>query len=109
MPLLAQFLWTVFGGFVTWLAKFLTQKVAVAVVLVGVAIALFTVLYAALRALISSALVGVAGIHPMFSAGISIVISPHSATLLASYVTFWSAVELYKWKVNLLQLWSKTI
>ena len=109
MPLLAQFLWTVFGGAVQWLAKFLTQKIAIAVVLTGIAVGFFIALYLALRSVISAAMVGVAGIHPMFSAGISIVISPHSATLIASYVTFWSAVELYKWKVNLLQLWSRTI
>lgn len=109
MPLLAQFLWTVFGSFVTWLAKFLTQRIAIAVVLTGVATALFIALYLALRSLISGALVSVAGIHPMFSAGIAIVISPHSAALLASYITFWSVVELYKWKVNLLQLWTRTI
>lgn len=109
MPLLAQFLWTVFGGAVQWLAKFLTQKIAIAAVLTGIAIGFFIALFLALRTLISGALVGVAGIHPMFSAGISIVISPHSAALLASYITFWSAVELYKWKVNLLQLWTRTI
>lgn len=109
MPLLAQFLWTVFGGAVQWLAKFLTQKVAIAAVLSAVAVGFFIALYLALRSVISGALVSIAGIHPMFSAGISMVISPHSATLLASYITFWSAVELYKWKVNLLQLWSRTI
>lgn len=109
MPLLAQFLWTVFGGAVQWLAKFLTQKVAIAVVLLGIAGVFFSLLFTALQTLVSGALVAVAGIHPMFSAGISMVISSHSATLLASYITFWSAVELYKWKVNLLQLWSRTI
>jgi len=109
MPLLAQFLLTIFGGAVQWLAKFLTQKVAIAIVLAGIASGFFIALYLALRSVIAGALVSIAGIHPMFSAGISLVISPHSAALLASYITFWSAVELYKWKVNLLQLWSRTI
>ena len=45
----------------------------------------------------------------MFGAGVSMVISPHSAALISSYITFWSLVELYKWKVNIVQLWSRTI
>ncbi|MYM85037.1 hypothetical protein GTP44_24205 [Duganella sp. FT50W] len=65
MPLLAQFLWTVFGGAVQWLAKFLTQKVAIAVVLIGIATALFIALYLALRTLISGALVSVSGTRPL--------------------------------------------
>lgn len=108
MPALASFLWTIFGGFVQWLAKYLTEKVASAVVLIGIAVALFSVLYAAFRALTSGALVAVAGIHPMFSAGIALVISPHSASLLASYIVFWSTVEVYKWKVNLLEIWGRS-
>lgn len=107
MPALASFLWTVFGGAVQWLLKFLTEKVAIAAVLIATAIGLFSVLYSAFRVLISGALVGVAGIHPMFSAGVALVISPHSASLLASYILFWSTVELYKWKVNILELMSR--
>ena len=109
MPLLAQFLWTVFGGFVTWLAKFLTQKVAVAVAIIALLTIMFAGLYLALNKVVDVALVGAANIHPMFGAGVSMVISAHCVTLITSYIVFWSLVELYKWKVNLLQVWTRTI
>jgi len=109
MPVLANFLLSIFGGFVAWLAKFLTQKIAVATAIITLVTVLFVALYAALRTAISAAVVGAGSIHPMFGAGVSMVVSPHSASLISSYVVFWSLVELYKWKVNLLSVWSKTI
>jgi len=109
MPLLATFLFNVFSGLVVWLAKFLTQKVAVAAALIVVVTALFVALYVSLRAAISAAIVGAGSLHPMFAVGVSVVVSPHTAALISSYMTFWALVELYKWKVNILQLWSRTI
>lgn len=109
MPILANFLLSVFTAIATWLAKYLTQKIAVAVAVIVVLTALFVALYAGLNALISSALVGAFSIHPMFGVGVSVVISSHTSTLISTYFTFWSAVELYKWKVNVMQVWSKTI
>jgi len=109
MPLLAAFLFNVFSGLVTWLAKFLTQKVAVAAALIAIVVVLFSVLYAAMRAAMSAAFVGAGSLHPMFAVGVSMVVSPHTAALISSYLTFWSLVELYKWKVNIMQIWSRTI
>jgi len=37
------------------------------------------------------------------------IVSPRVATLLSSYMTFWLLVELYKWKLNVVQLWARTI
>jgi hypothetical protein len=109
MPLLATFLFNVFAAFAAWLAKYLTQKIAVALALIAVVTALFAALYFGLRAAISAALVGAASLHPMFAAGVSVVISPHTSALITAYLTFWALVELYKWKVNIVQLWSRTI
>ena len=109
MPILGTFLFNVFSAFAAWLAKYLTQKIAVTVAIVAIVTALFVGLYAATRLAISAALSGVGGLHPMFAAGVSMVISPHAASLISSYITFWSLVELYKWKVNIIQLWSRTI
>jgi len=109
MPILANFLLSVFTGFATWLAKYLTQKIAVTVAIVAIVTALFVGLYVATRAAIAAAISGVGSVHPMFGAGVAMVISPHAAALVSSYITFWSLVELYKWKVGIMQLWSKTI
>jgi hypothetical protein len=109
MPLLATFLFNVFSAFAVWLAKYLTQKVAVTIAIVTVVTLLFTAFYYAARTIIIAGFAGAATVSPMFAVGISIVISPHSASLVSSYITFWSVVELYKWKVNIIQLWSRTI
>lgn len=109
MPILANFLLSLFTGLATWVAKYLTQKIAVAVALITIVTALFVGLYASLNALIGAGLNAVASFHPMFGVGVAMVISPHSASLISSYVTFWSLVELYKWKVNIISIWTRTI
>ncbi|MGO4378013.1 DUF5455 family protein [Pseudoduganella sp. RAF19] len=109
MPLLGTFLFNVFAAFAAWLAKYLTQKVAVTVAMAGILTAMFAALYLAARTAIGQALSVAAGFDPMFGAGVGMVISPHSAALISGYITFWSLAELYKWKVNILQLWSRTI
>lgn len=109
MPILGNLLFNIFVGFATWLAKYLTQKVAVTLAIVTLCTGLFIVLYAAARGLVSTALGAAYSFSPMFGAGVAMVISPHTASLLSSYVLFWSACELYKWKVNIIQLWTRTI
>jgi hypothetical protein len=109
MPLLGNLLFSFFTAVATWLAKYITQKMAVTIALVAVVTALFVALYAALRVALTAAFAGASNIHPMFGAGVAIVISPHTASLVSSYITFWSLAELYKWKVNIIQLWSRTI
>jgi hypothetical protein len=109
MPLLATFLLNVFTGVVAWFAKWLTQKTAIALVLVAAFSALFVALYASLNALMATSLVALGDVHPMFAVGVAMIVSPHTVTLISSYLTFWSLVELYKWKVNLLQIWTHTI
>ena len=109
MPIFAGFLFNIFAGLATWLAKYITQKMAVAMAIVSILTVMFVALYAGLRLAISAALTSAVAIHPMFAAGVSMVISPHSASLISSYIVFWSLVELYKWKVNIIQLWSRTI
>lgn len=109
MPVLATMLLNIFVGFIEWLAKFISQKVAVALALVTVLTLLFTALYASLNVVIASAMISLDGVHPMFGVGIAMIISPHAAALFASYITFWSVIELYKWKVSLVSVWSRTI
>lgn len=109
MPILGNLLFNIFVGIAAWLAKFLGQKIAVTLAIVVLLTGLFAALYMAGRGLVSAAIAGAAGVSPMFGAGVAVVIPPNSAALLSSYVTFWSACELYKWKVNIIQLWSRTI
>jgi hypothetical protein len=109
MPVFAAFLYNVFVAFCGWLAKYFAHKVAFTVAGVSILTALIAGLYVAARALIAGALGAAGSVSPMFGAGVAMVISPHAASLLSGYLTFWSATELYKWKVNLLQLWFRTI
>jgi hypothetical protein len=109
MPLLGALFVNLVGSFATWLVQFFTQKVAVATAISVLLGALILGLFIAARAALAS-IGGLAGsLHPMFGAGVSMIISPRVASLLASFMSFWVLVELYKWKVNLLQLWSRTI
>ena len=109
MPALAAMLLTIVTEFAAWLAKFITQKVAVALAIVAVCGALFIALYASLNAAIATGVTSLDGVHPMFGVGLAMVISPHTAALFSSYITFWMLVELYKWKVSLVSVWSRTI
>lgn len=109
MPALATMLLNIFIGLVEWLAKFITQKVAVALAIVTVLTLLFGGLYASLNLFIGSAISSLDGVHPMFGVGMAMIISPHASALVTSYIAFWALVELYKWKVSLVSVWSRTI
>ncbi len=108
MPKLAMLLVTLVTEFVAWLAKYLSQKVAVAVTLTAVLTGLFVAVYVGMNSAISSSVAFLDGVHPMFGVGIAMVISPHASALLTSYLAFWALIELYKWKVNILSIWSKS-
>lgn len=109
MPLLGTLLVNIFTGLAAWLAKYLTQKVAVALALIAVTTGFYVALYAALRAAVHGAMVGLGAVHPMFAVGLSVVISPATQQFLTGYLTLWSVCELYKWKFSIMQLWSRTI
>lgn len=109
MPLLGGLLVNILGVFAGWLAKWLTQKVAVSVAL----LAQLVILYIALFALAKAALVGVGtlsnAVSPMFGAGVQMVITPRVSAMLGSWMTFWVAKELFKWRLHVVQLWGRTI
>lgn len=109
MPIFANFLYSFFAGIVAWLAKYLTQKVAVTVSIISVLSVIYVAFYVSFRSLMSLAFAGAFSFSPTFGAGISVVIPPRSANLLASYFVFWAACELFKWKFSIVQLWSRTI
>jgi hypothetical protein len=109
MPLLGTLLYNIVAGLVLWLVKYLTQKTAVAVALVAVLSLLLLGLYAAVRLAISSAILALGSVHPMFAAGVSVVISPATQQCVTGYLAMWSLCELYKWKVNIMFLWARTI
>jgi len=109
MPLLGALFVNLVGAFATWLVRFFTQKVAVATAISVLLGALILSLFIAAKATLAGLGAFAGNIHPQFGAGVSMIISPRVATLVTSYITFWILVELYKWKVNLLQLWARTI
>lgn len=109
MPLLGELLFNLFTGLVTVFVRYVSQKVAITLVLVAMLTTMFVALFLAVRTALAAAVVSVSGIHPMFATGISMVIPQSSASLISSYLLFWSMCELYKWKFNMMQLWSRTI
>ncbi len=109
MPLLAGLLLNFFTGFIAFLARYFSQKVLVASAITAVMAVMFIALYVAMRETLDLATMGASQIHPMFGAGVEMVISARSASLIATYITFWAACELYKWKIALVSVWSKTI
>lgn len=109
MPLLGNLIVSIITGFVTWLAKYLTQKTAVTVAIIAVMSALLLGLYAAVRVAMSSAIAGLGTVHPMFAAGLAMVISPSTQQYITGYLAMWSLCELFKWKFTITQLWSRTI
>lgn len=109
MPILGTLLFNLITGVVAFLAKYVTQKIAVALSISTVLGALILSIFVAMRSTLQLAAGLAADLHPMFGAGVSMIISPRVASLLGSYITFWVLVEMYKWKVNLMQLWARTI
>jgi uncharacterized protein (DUF2342 family) len=109
MPLLGQLIYSAIAGFVGWLVKYVSQKMAVAIAITAVMSGLLIALYLLLRTTVNAALTGAASMHPMFAAGVAVVISPTSQQFISAYLVLWSACELYKWKFSIVHLWSRTI
>jgi hypothetical protein len=109
MPLLGTLIVNLITGLATFLVKFVSQKIAVASAISVILAALMLTIFVALRSALAAATIAAGGLHPMFGAGISMIISPRVAALLASWITFWMLIEVYKWKLNLVQLWARTI
>ncbi|WP_293779266.1 DUF5455 family protein [uncultured Oxalicibacterium sp.] len=109
MPLFSILFVNVVASFAGWLVKFFSQKVAIATAISIILGSLIVGLFIAAKAALGSLPVLAGQLHPMFGAGVGMVIPPRVAGLLTAYISFWVLVELYKWKVNILQLWARTI
>lgn len=68
MPILAALIYGLFGGMVGWLAKYLTQRAANMVVLVGVAAAAAGTAWATINAIVS-------GIIPAMPNGLAVALT----------------------------------
>lgn len=109
MPILGTLIYNIIAGIVVFLVKYLTQKAAVAIAMVAVLTALMIGVHAGLHAAIQLAMVGVGNVHPMFAVGIGVVISATTQKFISAYFLMFAACELYKWKFNIMQLWTRTI
>lgn len=108
MPALAALLLNLVGGFIGFLLKYFTQKAIVAGLIVTFVMSLFFGFMSTFTGVINSAIVGAGALHPMFGAGVAMAIPPQSASLLSAYFVFYGLCEVYKYKVSLVALWSKT-
>lgn len=109
MPALAALLLNIVGGFIGFLLKYFTQKVVVAALIGAFVVGLFYGLMGIFSGVIGSAISGAGSVHPMFGAGVSMVISPNTASLLSSYFVFYALCEVYKYKCALVALWTKQL
>ena len=109
MPLFIGLIMEFVFAFATWLATYFTQKVAVTTALVAIVLAMMVALFTAFHTVLFLCAGVVNSYSPMFGAGVQMIISPRISSLLSSYLGFWIVVELYKWKLNLVQLWARTI
>lgn len=109
MPLLGALLINLFGGLAAYLAQFFTQKVAVATAISLLLGSLLVGVYVTLRAALAAVTGAAANIHPMFGAGVQMIVGATGPGLLTSYIALWVGMELYKWKLTIVQLWARTI
>lgn len=109
MPQLGLLFFTIVKAIFEFALKFFSQKVAVVLAIIALLTGLSAAVYFAMRAAITGAVAFSASYHPMFGAGVAVVISPRTATLVTAYVAFWSMLELYKWKMSIMYLWSKIL
>lgn len=107
MPALGLLIYNIIAGIAAFLVRYLTQKAAVGLAMVGLFTALMIGIHTGLHAAIKLAMVGVGSVHPMFAVGLGVVISPQTQKFISAYFLLYSACELYKWKVNLMFLWHR--
>ena len=109
MPALAALLLNIVGGFIGFLLKYFTQKAVIATVISAFVVGLFYGFMGFFSGLINSAIGGAGALHPMFGAGVAMVISPNTSSLLSAYFVFYGLCEIYKYKCSLVAIWSKQI
>lgn len=109
MPALAALLLNLVGGFIGFLLKYFSQKVVITGLIISFSVSFFYVFMGLFTAAINSAITGASDLHPMFGVGVAMVISPNTASLLSAYFLFYGLCELYKFKVSMVQLWTKSI
>jgi len=107
MPLLGSLLVNLFGGFVAWLLKFFTRKVAYGIAAVtmmsGFTLGLFVVMRTALLAINNS----VSGASAIFVQAVAIGVPPVAPFCLSTYMTIWTACTVYTWQRDLLFIAAK--
>ncbi|MDO8035068.1 DUF5455 family protein [Janthinobacterium sp. SUN128] len=108
MPALAALLVNLVVGFIGFLLKYFTQKVVVAGLIVTFVVSMFYGFMSTFTGVINSAIVGAGSVHPMFGAGVAMAVPPQTASLLSAYFVFYGLCEVYKYKLALVALWSKT-
>jgi|GEM_PF-6609562 hypothetical protein len=109
MPALAALLLEMVVGLIGFLLKYFTQKAVIAGLIVTFVVSLFYALMGTFTGVINSAIGGAGSVHPMFGAGVAMVISPNTASLLAAYFVFFGLCEVYKYKLALVAIWTKQI
>lgn len=108
MPILGAMFINIITAVVSFLIKYMSQKIAITLILIAFYSALSAAVYVGMRQVITEAIAFSASYHPMFAAGISVVIPVHTAGLVTAYVGTWSLCELYKWKMSIMFLWNRT-
>ncbi len=101
MPILAAFLGAIFASIVSFLAKWLSKRVAVILVAVSALVALTSAFILSIDALYSLIIV----VFPdSLNAGLSWVIPPNAKPCVAATLTAYSLRWVYDWNSKIIQL-----
>lgn len=98
MPLFATFLGSLVTGLATFLAQFLSRKVAIATAAIA---ALATVTGGLLLAFnLAVAPLVASAFSTQYGQFLGLAFPPVAGTCLATYATVWAACVLYRWQVD---------
>lgn len=105
MAILANVLVSVVGGIASFLAQFVTKKIAFGLAAVTTLGVITVAVIAAMRTVVQG--IAVALNEPLLLMGLSIGFPPNAPACVAAIATTWAACTLYGWQKSALDLFAK--
>lgn len=98
MPILGALLTSLFGSILTFLAAYLTKKIAFGVAAVAAYSTITLALYAVFRSVLNGLNGYVISMPEFWTLMLQISIPPAAPFCFSSYMTVWSACTVYAWQ-----------
>lgn len=100
IPWLATILGALFGGLLTFFAKFLTKRLALTAAFISASLGLFAVFWSAAWALVQ----GIIGVAPVeLSMGLAFIVPSNAPACLGAMLTVDVARWVYDWNTRVIQ------